>query len=98
MEIGNAIKQLRKARGINQKRLAELCDISANALCSIEKGVSFPSKDTIERICSALGVPVSYLLFFSISEADVPSEKLAAFNALREPLATVLLSSLDSSK
>lgn len=98
MEIGNAIKALRTKKGISQKKLAELSDISANAMCSIEKGAAFPSKDTIDKICSALGVPVSYLLFFSITEEDIPSDKIIAFKALKEPLESVLLSAIDSSK
>ena len=36
MDIGNAIKTLRKQKKITQKQLAELCEISTNALCSIE--------------------------------------------------------------
>lgn len=44
MNIGNAVKILRKNKRISQKELAKLCDISANALCSIEQGESFPEK------------------------------------------------------
>ena len=67
MNIGNAVKILRKNKRISQKELAKLCDISANALCSIEQGESFPEKNTIIRICKALEIPESYLLLFSIS-------------------------------
>lgn len=44
MDIGNAIKLLRKRKDISQKELSNLCGISANALCSIESGGTFPSK------------------------------------------------------
>ena len=54
MDIGNAIKLLRKRKDISQKELSNLCGISANALCSIESGGTFPSKSTIAKICNAL--------------------------------------------
>jgi transcriptional regulator with XRE-family HTH domain len=86
MNIGEAIKEMRTDRRLSQKELAEMSGISQNTLCSIEKGYSFPSKETINAICSALEIPVSYLLFSSITEEDVPEEKREVFNALREPM------------
>lgn len=91
MDIGSAIKSIRTRKKITQKDLAAKCGISANALCSIEKNVSFPTKETIKRICDALQIPVSYLLFFSITEEDVPKEKQGIFNALKEPIQKVLV-------
>jgi transcriptional regulator with XRE-family HTH domain len=86
MNIGEAIKEMRKRYGISQKELAEGAGISATAVCNIEKGHSFPSKETIKAICDAMDIPVSWLLFSSITEEDVPEEKRAIFNALREPM------------
>ena len=86
MDLGNAIKTLRKQKKITQKQLAELSEISTNALCSIEKGQSFPSKATISKICSSLKIPESYLLLFSITEDDIPEDKRVLYRALAEPL------------
>lgn len=86
MDLGNAIKTLRKQKKITQKQLAELSEISTNALCSIEKGQSFPSKATISKICSSLKIPESYLLLFSITEDDIPEDKRVLYRALVEPL------------
>lgn len=91
MDIGSAIKTIRTRKKITQKDLALKCSISANALCSIEKNVSFPSKETINKICDALEIPVSYLLFFSITEDDVPKEKQSIFNVLKEPIQKILV-------
>ena len=57
--VGDAIKNLRKRKGISQKDLAQKCGLSSNSLCSIEKNESFPSKDSMEKICKALDIPVS---------------------------------------
>lgn len=91
MEIGTAIKILRKERKISQKHLAEMCDISANALSQIELNVTFPKKSTIQKICEELNFPVSYLLFFSISEEDIPNDKKLVFNSLNSAIKSVLI-------
>lgn len=93
MEIGSAIKLLRKKRSLTQKELAGICEISANALGQIEKNVSFPQKNTINKICEALDYPVSYLLFFSISEDDIPNDKKDVFNSLNSAIKTILVDS-----
>ncbi len=93
MDIGTAIKTLRKEKKISQKKLAEECNISVNALCQIEKNVSFPQKSTICKICTVLGIPTSYLLFFSISDDDVPEDKRAVFNSLNSAIKGLLLES-----
>ena len=91
MDLGNAIKTLRKQKKITQKHLAELSEISTNALCSIETSQSFPSKTTISRICSALNIPESYLLLFSITEDDIPEDKRILYRTLCEPLKEELM-------
>lgn len=94
MDIGNAIKTLRKQKGISQKQLAEICEISVNALCQIENDQTFPHKSTIQKICDALQVPTSYLLFFSISEEDVPENKRGLFKDLSPTMKSLLLGSI----
>lgn len=74
-----------------QKELAEKVGVSVNALSQIELNVSFPQKSTINKICESLGIPVSYLLFFSINEDDVPEDKRSTFNALNGAIKNLLL-------
>ena len=56
MNIGQQIKAIRKKQGYTQKDLAKELGISANAMCSIEKGKALPSKETMEKICVLLRV------------------------------------------
>nr|WP_320039045.1 helix-turn-helix transcriptional regulator [uncultured Bacteroides sp.] len=95
MDIGIAIKTLRKRKKISQKDLAKECNLSVNALCNIENNISFPQKSTISRICEVLNIPTSYLLFFSISDEDIPSDKKAVFNSLNSTIKNLLLDSID---
>lgn len=91
MDLGLAIKMLRKELGIKQAEIAKRSNISVTALWNIENGLTFPTKGTIDRLCAALGVPVSYLLFYSITDADVPEAKRQTFHYLRAPFKTFLL-------
>lgn len=93
MEIGTAIKLLRKKRKLTQKQLAEMCNISVNALSQIEINTSFPQKSTLTNISKSLNYPISYILFLSISDEDVPEEKKAAFNSLNSAIKSVLIDS-----
>lgn len=94
MDLGTAIKTLRKQRNFTQKDLAAKCEISAHALCNIEKGETFPSKSTISKLCKALAVPESYLLLFSLTEDEIPEDKRMLFRSLSEPLKQALLRDL----
>ena len=91
MDLGNAIKSLRKEMKISRKELAARCRISVTALYNIENNLSFPSKDSINGICSALGIPVSYLMFYSLTEEDVPEDKREFFKVIVEPVKAFLM-------
>ena len=92
MEIGDSIRKLRMWRELTQKELAQRIGMSANALCAIELNRVFPSKETIVKVCRVLDVPVGYLLFFALTEEDIPQDKRELFRILREDLCDVLLS------
>jgi transcriptional regulator with XRE-family HTH domain len=95
MKIGTAIKTIRKQKGLSQKDLSKLSSISVNALSLIETNSTFPQKTTIESISKSLGVPVSYLLFLSISDEDIPIEKRQIFNTLNSAMKQMLLAEND---
>lgn len=86
MNLGEAIRSLRKAKGIAQKDLAEKSGISANALCEIERNNTFPNTRTIHAICNALGITTGALLFSALTDDDIPLDKLPVFKALQKPL------------
>lgn len=95
MDIGTSIKFIRKQRGLSQKDLASVCGISVNALCQIELNNTLPHKSTLQKISEYLNVPVSYILYFSISEEDVPEEKRKIFNTLSSAIKEMLIESID---
>jgi transcriptional regulator with XRE-family HTH domain len=91
MEIGQAIQQLRKSKGVRQAELAELIGISKNAMCQIEIGNTFPNKTTISLICSRLNVPQSHLLFLSLTADEIPEGKRQTFIYLTDAIKNLLL-------
>lgn len=56
--IGARIKALRERRGLTQERLAELIDRSVDAVSQLERGVTAPSFETLQRLSAGLEVPV----------------------------------------
>ena len=82
---------LRKEQKMSRVKLAERSNLSITALYNIENNLSFPSKETIDRLCASLEIPVSYLMFYSITEEDVPEEKRESFRFLQEPMKKFLM-------
>jgi transcriptional regulator with XRE-family HTH domain len=90
MDIGAAIKALRKTRNLTQKALAARLGMSANAINQIEKNGTTPHKTTLDAICKELNYPISYLLFFSIEDTDVPLEKRTMFQYMNKAIKELL--------
>jgi transcriptional regulator with XRE-family HTH domain len=94
MNIGTAVKTIRKQKKLSQKELADKCEISVNALSQIETNASFPHKGTIKNICDALEIPSSYLLLFAVDDEDIPENKKDIFNSLNRAIKSFLLDDL----
>lgn len=60
--LGEAIRQLRTARGITQEDLAHDAQITTSTLSVIERGASNPGWATVRRIARALDVPSAELV------------------------------------
>ena len=61
-QVGQKIRELREARGLNLHELARLCGISAPALSLIETGKRDLRITSLHRIAGALRVPAGSLL------------------------------------
>ena len=62
MELGNRIKELRKAQNINQDELAEKLFVSRQTISNWENDNIQPSIEMLERLASCLSVTTDYLL------------------------------------
>lgn len=76
-KIGEAIKKIRKEKGLSQLELANLIDSSQSHIANIEAGRRRISYETLEKIAQALGVSVAQLL-------TTPKEKREKLDEVEE--------------
>lgn len=62
-KIGARIRQVRKAKGWSQEKLAKKCGISMSFLGHIERGTRIMSIETLNSICEALDASADELLW-----------------------------------
>lgn len=75
MNIGTAIRSIRRQLGITQYELADKCAISQTSLSQIENGVKRPSTRTIKKVCEVLEVPESVIYILGMQDTDVPDSR-----------------------
>ena len=83
-EIGDRIAQLRSARDLSLRQLAEVSEISFNQIHKWEKGTSVPNRDSVVKLAKIFNVKPTWLLFgrdIDATEADSIQE---SFDALKE--------------
>jgi transcriptional regulator with XRE-family HTH domain len=54
--LGRRIKTLRELRDLDQSDLAAAIDRSVDSVSMIERGVNWPSFETVQRLCTALKI------------------------------------------
>lgn len=80
MSIGQRIKDVRTAKGLNQDQIAERSGISQGHLSAVENGEHQPTYGTLEKIAKAMGMEVSELVATSNND-DKPNASGPESNA-----------------
>ena len=75
VQLGERIKEVRKAKGFTQEQLAELVDIEQKHVSRIELGKNAPTIDRLEKIAAALNVPMGS--FFDSGDQEANAERAA---------------------
>ena len=63
-KFGLRLRGIRAQREMTQERFAETLNISVDFLSLVERGISAPSFETLERIARRLKIPVADLFTF----------------------------------
>lgn len=88
---GAKLRSLRLAKGLTQTALGEIAGLRRSHISRVEQGSRSPSLETLERLTTALGVPLYTLFYFGASAPpaeSVASPQDAAFlKELRQALA-----------
>lgn len=71
--LGSQLRQRRRVKNLTLAELAQQSRLSVGLLSQIERGITAPSLKSMTQICSALGIPMSWL--FDNGPADDPQEK-----------------------
>lgn len=74
MTVGERVRVAREAAGISQKSLADKIGVSEYTIIRLEKGRRAAKSDELEKIATALDVPLSYLVGIDDGEAPMPSD------------------------
>ena len=82
MNLGHTISDLREKRGLNQKTVAEKCDITQSYLSQIENNKRYPNISILNLIGNILNVPVPIIFFLAIDENDFPKGKKKIYQQL----------------
>ncbi len=81
MNLGKAIKELRKNQSISQSDLADRVGITQSRLSQIEKDER-PTEELLGKICKELGVPQSMVYAMGMEKGDVPEEKALLYDKI----------------
>lgn len=71
--IGIQLRQRRRVKGLTLIELSKQAGLSVGLLSQIERGISSPSLKSMTQICTALGIPLSWL--FDSGPTANPTEK-----------------------
>jgi transcriptional regulator with XRE-family HTH domain len=80
--LGKAVRFYRKQRRFTQAELAEKADISITFLSKIERGIKFPTSETLSGLANGLGVEV-YMLF---RNDETPVEQWKLFERFKKDI------------
>lgn len=82
INVGQRLRQLRAARGISIRALAEQSGLNVNTISMIENGKTSPSVSTLQQVAAALEAPIT--AFF---ETEKPPQRIIHQKAAERPSA-----------
>ena len=81
MELKEKLTQLRKEKGLSQLELAEILDVSRQAVSRWENGLSVPSTDKLKQLSHLYSVSLDSLLSDSEEVESAQNNKITATGA-----------------
>ena len=93
MSFGENLRKIRKQRNITQEELAELLNVSRQAISKWEAGNGYPETEKLILISRELNISLDYLLndTSNLSEKETTEEK----NAVYAPSGKIAITTFD---
>lgn len=82
IDVGQRLRHLRDERGISMRALARRSGLSANALSMIERGLTSPSVSTLNKLATALEVPITAFFRQELAREQVVFRKSSERNRM----------------
>jgi transcriptional regulator with XRE-family HTH domain len=70
LAVGQRIKEIRRTKALSLRALAELSNLSTNAISLIERGDNSPTVSSLHSLAKALGVPIT-AFFDNLADGQV---------------------------
>lgn len=90
MQLGSAVKELRRRAELRQEELARNVGITQSYLSQIENDRKDPNLSTLRRIAQELRVSVPILFFLSMDEEDIRPDRKEAFGRIFPKFKTLI--------
>ena len=82
MTFGEKLQKLRTRAGLSQDQLAELLDVSRQAVSKWERNEAMPEAEKLVRISRQFGVSTDYLLLEELEEPETANTTAPAGQAM----------------
>ncbi|UHA72800.1 helix-turn-helix domain-containing protein [Paenibacillus sp. 481] len=69
--VGENLRALRQQRGLSQESLALKAGINTSYMGQLERGEKSPTVDTLDKLSTALDVPLAQLFQFDTPRSDI---------------------------
>lgn len=76
--LASLVRQHRRERGFTQEQLAEEAGLSVRSIQDLERGLSVPQRDTVERLVRALGLQGEQRVAFEVAARARPRRRSQA--------------------
>lgn len=91
MNVGRAIKKLRKQQSLNQSELADRIGMTQTSLSQIESGAKKPNSGSLKKICDYFGVPELVIYLLATDVEDIPEHNREMFEKIFPSVSGLLL-------
>jgi transcriptional regulator with XRE-family HTH domain len=90
--LGSRVRYFRQQRQLSQAALAEKADISVTFLSKIERGIKYPTSDTLSRLANGLDVRPADLF----QDPQSPPDYYGQFERFKNDLIQTIQQSLEA--
>ena len=91
MNYSKALGVIRAAKGLQQKELAELLDVTPSYISKIEKGERIMPSQLVDKLCKELSIPPELFRLIGRDSRSLDDESSEAVDALGRELLNIIL-------